>query len=366
LEDRHVILFSGAHGEGFGAERVLEHLLSTSRTSIALLVAPQDSSAARVAYQVGIPIFPWCSHDNSTLGNILGWLRFDANKIENRKLHLLHAWHTRGFEWALALGKRTGLPVCGTLHDDPTSERNSKLRRFLIRSAGNRMKGLAVVSEALHQVCLGEDWSVPMTVIPNGLPDAPIVPQSREINAPLRVGFLGLNEVWKGIETVAALVEALEARSIAWELFGSPSPQTQPLIDSLLTRFRSSVHFHGRRTPTEIFSHVDIVFHPSISFDPYPTVLLEAARAGIPVVASAVGGAPEIVEDKKTGLLFPAGDVAAAKQLIEFFLTHPDIRFAFGTAARARYLECFQVARMAESYDAFWRNLTSPSFSLNG
>lgn len=195
-----------------------------------------------------------------------------------------------------------------------------------------------------------------MTVIRNGLPDAPFVSKPREANAPLRVGFLGLNEVWKGIEIVAALVEDLEARPVTWELFGSPSVQTQPIIDSLLARFPSKVHFHGRRTPAEIFSSIDVVFHPSIAFDPYPTVLLEAARAGIPAIASDIGGAPEIVAHEHTGLLFPAGDKVGAQKAIEVLLTQPERRSILGAAARARYENCFRVEMMADSYDAFWKN----------
>lgn len=360
MQNPRIILFSGAHGEGFGAERVLDHLLVAARRNVSLLIAPEDSSAVRTARQIGIPIVPWCSADNSTHGNLFAWLPFDAKKVRSRECHVLHAWHTRGFEWGLALGKRLGIPVCGTLHDDPTSSLNSGLRRFLIRSAGNRMKGLAVVSEALHQICLGERWTVPMTVIRNGLPDAPPASPSQEADAPLRIGFLGLNEVWKGIEIVAALVEDLEARPITWDLFGSTSAQTQPIVDSLLTRFPSKVHFHGRRTPAEIFSSIDVVFHPSIAFDPYPTVLLEAARAGIPAIASDIGGAPEIVAHDQTGLLFPAGDKIGAQQAIEVLLIHPQRRFILGASARSRYENCFRVEMMADNYDAFWRNLMSP------
>ena len=69
--------------------------------------------------------------------------------------------------------------------------------------------------------------------------------------------------------------------------------------------------------------------------------LLEAMASGTPVVASALGGIPEIVEDGVTGYLVPPGDVDALRDRLADLLAHPRRAAAMGVAARARVLERF-------------------------
>jgi len=69
--------------------------------------------------------------------------------------------------------------------------------------------------------------------------------------------------------------------------------------------------------------------------------LLEAMASGTPVVASALGGVPEIVEDGVTGFLVPPGDVDALRDRLAYLLDRPRVAAAMGEAARARVLERF-------------------------
>jgi sugar transferase (PEP-CTERM/EpsH1 system associated) len=77
--------------------------------------------------------------------------------------------------------------------------------------------------------------------------------------------------------------------------------------------------------------------------------LLEAAAAGLPIVATRVGGNPEIVVDGATGLLVPPGDAACLAEALLALALRPD-RAAFGAAGRDRVERLFGVERMARSY----------------
>lgn len=72
-----------------------------------------------------------------------------------------------------------------------------------------------------------------------------------------------------------------------------------------------------------------------------PLALLQAMASGLPVVAPAVGGVPEVVRNGVEGLLFPAGDGDALREALQRLLDRPDLREQYGRAARARVLECF-------------------------
>ena len=84
-------------------------------------------------------------------------------------------------------------------------------------------------------------------------------------------------------------------------------------------------------------------------------VALEAAERGRAVIAAAVGGLPEIVEDGRTGLLVPVGDVSALAAAIVELATEPERVAAMGRAARERALQEFSLDRCADRIDALYR-----------
>ena len=81
-----------------------------------------------------------------------------------------------------------------------------------------------------------------------------------------------------------------------------------------------------------------------------PNVLLEASAAGVPVVATAVGGTPEVVADRETGYLVPAGDPAALSERVLQLLGDPGLRRRMGDAGRERMRSRFSFEAQAAAY----------------
>jgi glycosyltransferase involved in cell wall biosynthesis len=96
-----------------------------------------------------------------------------------------------------------------------------------------------------------------------------------------------------------------------------------------------------------------------------PNVVLEACAAGVPVLATAVGGTPEVIDDGNTGYLVPPGrpDLLAAR-LIDA-LANPERLRASGRRGRERVLASFGFAAQAEEYLQLFEELAAPPTGLN-
>jgi len=87
----------------------------------------------------------------------------------------------------------------------------------------------------------------------------------------------------------------------------------------------------------------------------FPIAALDAMASGLPVVASSVGGVPELIEDGKTGWLVPPQDAEALADRLRLLLSNPDLRLSMGSAGHVRVRDHFGIAQMtarfAELYD---------------
>jgi sugar transferase (PEP-CTERM/EpsH1 system associated) len=125
-------------------------------------------------------------------------------------------------------------------------------------------------------------------------------------------------------------------------------------------RLEGSVHFTGplEDVPVALRS-MDLFVLPSLN-EGISNTILEAMASGLPVLATAVGGNVELVEDSATGHLFEPGDAEALADLMTLTLVDRDRLEALGRAARARVLERFSLASMVERYADLYDSL-SPS-----
>lgn len=115
------------------------------------------------------------------------------------------------------------------------------------------------------------------------------------------------------------------------------------------------VRFNGRVSPVgPAFERAGLVVVPSFG-EGFGMVALEAMERGRPVVASAVGGLPEIVEDGRTGLLVPPGDAHALAHAIRELVSDPERAAAMGAAGRERALEAFSQQRCTDQTDELYR-----------
>jgi glycosyltransferase involved in cell wall biosynthesis len=106
----------------------------------------------------------------------------------------------------------------------------------------------------------------------------------------------------------------------------------------------------------EIVPTLDLVVHP-VLMEGLGVSLLQAASAGVPIVASRVGGIPEAVRDGDTGLLVPPGDIGALRTAINALLANNEQRQRLGANGKIRMEQEFGIDAMVEGNLAVYREL---------
>jgi len=119
------------------------------------------------------------------------------------------------------------------------------------------------------------------------------------------------------------------------------------------------VRFLGHRDDVaDLLAAMDVFVLPSIS-EGMSNTLLEAMAAGIPAVASDVGGTPEIVRDGIDGLLFESGNLTALRDKLQRVLADGALRMCFAEAGRIRVLRDFSMEAMITSYEKLYESVST-------
>lgn len=238
-------------------------------------------------------------------------------------------------------------PHGGTLHYAPTSLEGRvyfTLERFLAR------KTSAIIFESRYSARLFRervtDDISDVHIIPNGLkPDdfTPVDPSDDAAN----VLFVGELRHLKGVDV---LLEALadlnhSQRVTAVIVGGGPDAETFKAQAERLG-LADLVTFPGPMPARDAFRLGRVMVVPSRA-ESFPYIVLEAGAAGLPLIATSVGGIPEIVDGTDTELI-PADDVNALSLAIQSACDNPQVTTRKATVLRQKIADNFTVARMTD------------------
>ena len=230
------------------------------------------------------------------------------------QLHRLHAVAPRVVEKGLALARRLAPPRPSDLARDMDG-RAQRLREmaddvgvFLAPTTFARDRGVEFGLDPRK-----------VRVRPLGAVTGPAV--ARPAKARRRIGFVGTLAPHKGVDVLVRAFRALSGPDLTLDLHGGVT--THPAYVADLRRAAAGderIRFHGpfpEGEQPQVLSSIDLLVLPSVWWENSPLTVLEALAAGIPVVASAIGGLPEIVAHEDTGLLVPPGDAGALLKALE-------------------------------------------------
>lgn len=256
-----------------------------------------------------------------------------------------------------------GIPALYTPHGWTIGSRLSPLsgRLFTILERLAAPWGAAIVCVCEHekQLALDKRIAAPtmLRVIHNGMPDIPPELRADPSRQPPRLCMVARFEAPKDH---ASLLHALAPlKHLAWDLDlvgdGPLLPATRQLAESLGLQGR--VHFRGYQQDAAAILAQSQIFVLSSRSEAFPRSILEAMRAGLPAVASSVGGIPEAITHEVSGLLVAPGDVSSLTGALGNLIENVPLRQLFGAQGRHTYAARFQLETMEVATAALYSEL---------
>jgi sugar transferase (PEP-CTERM/EpsH1 system associated) len=299
-----------------------------------------------------------------------------ASAIKTIRPTIVHSRNWGGIE-ALFAARSAGVPVI--MHSEHGYQLDMKhglpLRQRILRHVAYRCAdAVFTVSQELRDFHAAQAWwnVNSIGVVHNGV-DGDTFRPSLEVSGRIRqevgiprdalvVGFVGRLVALKDVKTLLLGLEGLVSNipEVHAIIVGS-GPELAPLRDYVArsAMLRGRICFTGpREDVADLLKAMDIFVLPSL-MEGMSNTILEAMSTGLPVIATNVGGNPEILADSACGYLFHPGNVAELQTHLATLLLNEEQRKEFGQEARRRALTTFSLEAMLRQYHQLYLELAT-------
>jgi glycosyltransferase involved in cell wall biosynthesis len=371
----HVLTLTDAIGDG-GAERVALELAAGAdptrfRRSLCVTRPPFDvpSSAAAVNYErlvdegIGLLVL-----NRRGRFDVRSWRRL-VSYVRSQRVDVIHAHKFGSNVWAALLGRALRVPVV-IAHEHTWSFEGERLRRLLDRWVVARFSDAVIaVSEAdrSRMISTVKMPSSRVVLIPNGISwpadsDPHVVRNELGIDPDAPV--LAMTAVLRPQKAIDVILGAMAILGRTYPnvrlLLVGPGESRDLRAAAARLGVADAVSFMGpRRDVADVLAGANVGVLSS-DFEGSPLAVLEYMAAGLPVVATDVGGLPQMVQHGSTGFLVPPRDPGALAASVGRLLDDPVLARSMGERGRARQQRDFSTETMVKHVsDLYERLLTA-------
>lgn len=267
-----------------------------------------------------------------------------SRELEDLKPDLVHLHSAKAGILGRLAAKRCSVPAVYTAHGWPftegISERKRKVYAIIERAMARICARIITVSDYDRNIAIQEKVAATAQIVTvhNGMPDAPMKWPSKPS------GSLGVKLImvarFEEPKDQRSVVEALATiTDLNWTLDFIGDGPNLPSVKSLVDRlglYRRVAFLGARDDVPELLNHADALILVS-RWEGLPLTVLEAMRAGLPVIASDVGGVAEAVTDKVTGYLVPRDGQAELVGALRKIISNSEARVRMGEAGRMEF-----------------------------
>lgn len=370
----HVLTLIDRLGAAGGAEKLaldiatrleparFRSTLCASRFGTAPALFEVEYQALERMRQTGVGFLPL---SRSRRGEVWPWRQLIAY-IRRERVDVLHAHMFGSNLWGTLLGRLAGVPVV-VAHEHTWSFEGEPLRRVLDRELIARFSDAFVAVSREDRRKMIEVERIPpgwIRFIPNGI--APRAPTpGRDLRAELGigsgplVGAVGTLRAQKAYDVLIRAVARLHADHPGLRVLIAGDGPERPRLERLVREFGLAdvIVILGRRLDVpDVLAALDVAVSAS-DFEGSPLAVMEYMEAGLPIVATRVGGVPDLIEDGVHGLLVEPREPGALAAAIADLLRDRHRASALGARARERRRREFDLDAMVHNIEALYEEL---------
>jgi glycosyltransferase involved in cell wall biosynthesis len=291
-----------------------------------------------------------------------GLVRTGKSLVRQYDIRVLHANSAAPTQWLLPVARSLNLPLLTHLHID-------YLRRSRYTLLLHLADSVVGVSRQVNDDLIADGVPADRTrVIYNGIDFKRLTSQAATNLRPVLgipdgavvIGAVGSLIRRKGHDILLRAVARLDAPTKPHLLVASDGPE-RGALEALAAELgiAGQVHFLGYHEPiVDLYTSCDMMALASRA-DAFGLVLAEAGFSSLPVVATKVGGIPEVIVDGETGLLVPPEDAASLATALQRLVDDAPYRRQLGAAGKLRAETVFSAERMAREFHAEYARLAA-------
>lgn len=302
----------------------------------------------------------------------------DLHKLMKKKqIHVVRTHRYRSNLYGRLAALLAGVPaIIASVHDNYRTDKRPA-RRVINRILSKITDKIVAVSEDIKKDIIRYDKVDPskIEVIPNGIDVERFNPKNttdirKEFSleeSDIIIGFVGRIVPAKGLEYLLDAFPYVkeEFKSIKLLIVGEGS-----LVEELKEKAKKNsifdnIIFTGRRRDIpEILSGINIFVMPSIA-EGLPNALLEAMAMGKPIVATEVGGIPEVIKNRFNGILVPPRDTRALATAMKELIGNAQVAAKMGQAARDLVQDNFTIKAIAQKWQSLYLSILKEKGLMN-
>jgi glycosyltransferase involved in cell wall biosynthesis len=366
-----ILLLITSSGTG-GAENLFKELtlrLDPQRMEPFFCSLRPSGATARELELKGVPVF---SLDMSESPNLVEMIRGLSRLNSLCRTHSIDLVQTSLYRanvlavLASAVGKSVPKVVTSQHSLSPLSGR---LAVLLTRHAHRYSDRVVAVSEAVRRYLTDSEGIQrdQIVVIPNGVDTQRFRPRDKSAirkslgiaDHEVVIGAAGRLTPVKGFDTLIEAASRLYESGIAARVLIAGEGPERNRLQALITEagLGRQIQLLGLRNDlASLYSAFDVFVLSSLR-EGSPGVVLEAMASECPVVATAVGGVPEIIQDRRSGLLVPPGDAESLASSLAELLGNGSQRDLLAHSGRARVQDRFSLDRIADQYEELYSEI---------